>query len=450
MKKILVLIITFHSFILTKLILFPYPELFVYSFLVKNGLLPYKQIFDQHFPGILMLPTNVYDFGLSSPESARLFLIGLTVASHILLFLVAKMVLKNEKRAVLANVIYLVLQPLFDGHILWIDSFLVPVLLASIYFFLRFLDKKTIFSLATSGFLMGTVIFLKQAYFPLFLFLGIPVYLVRKSIKDVVVFLGVGVIPLLLLLVWIYEEGIIKEFFYWTFIFNIQVYGPMARKLPTVKQLIRLAIFFLPAIYVFVARFKKDFKILILGIFLFVSALPAFSRFEFVHLQPSLPFMILFIVLFLRETKNRLILPVSLLILLTTVVWLPVYYKGHLGSFVYFFDKDTVASAKKAQALTKPKDSIFVFGTQPVIYPLANRLPSGGVFTISVPWNMKAAEDKILQGLNTNPPKVVVRDSSATIDRSKVVEFAPSIESYINKNYLMIDKIGANEILIPR
>ncbi len=449
MKKYLPLIIALHSFILTKLTLFPYPELFVYPYLVKNGLLPYKQIFDQHFPGILMMPVNVYDWGLRTPESARLFLIGLVVVSHILLFLVAKKVLKNEKYAVLANIIYLVLQPLFDGHILWIDTFLVPVLLASVYFFLRFLDEKRIYLFALSGFLMGTAIFLKQASLPVFLFLGIPVYLARKSLKDLVVFAVFGIIPLTLLLFWVYGKGIRQEFFYWTVKFNFEVYSGMGRKLPALKELIRIIVYLLPAIYVIVARFRKDLKTLSLGLILFASIIPAISRFEFIHLAPALPFIILFILLF-SVSRAKFKVPILLLVALVTLVWIPVYYKGHIGSSVYFFDKDTVLSAKEVELLTKPGDSIFVFGTQPVIYPLANRLPSGRVFSISVPWNMKVAEEKILDGLKSNPPKVVVRDSSATIDGAKVIEFASEIESYINRNYLVIDKIGANEILIPK
>jgi hypothetical protein len=453
MKKIyalLAIIVAFHSFILTKLIFFPYPELFVYPFLAENGLLPYSQIFDQHFPSFLMLPVNISDFGLTTPSSARVFLIILVGLSQVLLFLVARRFLKKEKYALLVNICYLVLQPLFEGYIFWIDTFLVPVLLFSAYFLLKFFDEKKIIFLVLSGLALGGGVFLKQSVLPVFLLVGLSVYLARESIKDLAVFLGIGAIPTVLLLLWVYQKAIFPEFFYWTVRFNFEVYGQMARKFPTPSQLARLGVYLLPAIFLFVMKFRKDVKILTLSLFLFASILPVFSRFEFVHLQPALPFMVLFLVVFLLTTHTRIVVPVFLVILLATALWLPGFYRGHLGSSVYFFDPDTVASAKIVKSLTGPSDPIFVFGPQPVIYPLADRLPSGKVFTVTVPWNMYAAGDKILQSIKSDPPKIVLRDSAAEIDGKKVVDFANDLEDYITTNYVKTGQVGGNEILIQK
>ncbi len=60
---LLLFIILIHIFITFKLIFFPYPELFIYPYLTNHGLLPYKQILDQHFPGLMFLPINFNNLG---------------------------------------------------------------------------------------------------------------------------------------------------------------------------------------------------------------------------------------------------------------------------------------------------------------------------------------------------------------------------------------------------
>ena len=71
-KLILVLILITHVFILTKLVFFPYPELFIYPYLTNHGLKPYSQILDQHFPGLMFLPINFDNLGMNNEVSARI------------------------------------------------------------------------------------------------------------------------------------------------------------------------------------------------------------------------------------------------------------------------------------------------------------------------------------------------------------------------------------------
>src|SRR4030042_3449261 len=117
---ILIILIAVHLLLLSFLKFYPYPELFLYPFLAKNGLLPYKQIFDQHFPSVLMFPFNIYDLGLRSPESAKLFLYGTVALTQVVMFKIAKRLSGKVGIALLACFLYLVAQPLFEGYILWI------------------------------------------------------------------------------------------------------------------------------------------------------------------------------------------------------------------------------------------------------------------------------------------------------------------------------------------
>ena len=84
------LILLVHGLLLTKLIFFPYPELFIYPYLTNHGLLPYSQILDQHFPGLMFLPLNFDNLGMTSEVSARIWLISIVLITHILLFFCIK------------------------------------------------------------------------------------------------------------------------------------------------------------------------------------------------------------------------------------------------------------------------------------------------------------------------------------------------------------------------
>ena len=99
------LILFAHGFILTKLIFFPYPELFVYPYLTNQGLAPYSQILDQHFPGLMFLPLNFDNLGMNNEISARIWLISIVLVTHLLLFFIARSILKSGKSSSMTSLI---------------------------------------------------------------------------------------------------------------------------------------------------------------------------------------------------------------------------------------------------------------------------------------------------------------------------------------------------------
>lgn len=444
---ILISIIILHSLLLLKLSFFPYPELFVYPYLAENGFLPYKQIFDQHLPSVLMFPFNLYDLGLRSAFAGRMFLAGLVALSHLFLFLLAIRIFKSKKKAVLLNLFYFLVQPLFDGNVLWLDSFLVPILLASFYFCLRFLEERKARDLILTGFLLGISLFIKQVM--LLLFIGVVVYLLfkTKDLKKVFTFTLVALIPLFYTLIWVYKSRILSEFIFWTVTFNFEVYAKMGTKLPTISQLARALLFFIPAIYWLYLRSKRKETIL-LGIFMIFSLMAAISRFEFIHLQPSLPFALILTTEFLSQEKRMLKFLYIAILVLAIGLWSARFYVQNWGGLTYFFDDTTRRTAEKVASLSQKDERIFVVGTQPIIYYLAGRLPAGDVFSVNLPWNMKVAEDKILEGLLKDRPKVVVRDKAAEIDDIAVVDFTKEVNSFIDGQYSEVGRVGPNQIMI--
>lgn len=155
-------IVFLHGLLLKCLIFFPYPEIFVYPYLAKNGFLPYKNILDQHFPSLLMMSFNFRDLGITTPESARIYLIGSVILSHIFIYAISQFVIPNAKIRLIPNFMFLIFQPLFDGYTFWIDSFLAPILLASFYFLLRVFKKKDSSALFMAGLFLGLSVFLNR------------------------------------------------------------------------------------------------------------------------------------------------------------------------------------------------------------------------------------------------------------------------------------------------
>src|SRR3989339_1236932 len=82
------IILLIHALVITRLIYFPYPEFFIYPYLTNHGLKPYSQILDQHFPGLMFLPVNLNNLGMTTPETARLWSIAIVIIIQLMLFFI--------------------------------------------------------------------------------------------------------------------------------------------------------------------------------------------------------------------------------------------------------------------------------------------------------------------------------------------------------------------------
>ncbi len=445
-QKITILIALLHISLLSLIKFFPYPELFVYPYLAENGLLPYKQILDQHFPSLLMTPFNFYDLGLRTETSAKLFLLGSVLLTHLLIYLISKKLFKNTKFSFGPNIIYLFTQPLLEGNYLWLDTFLAPILLTAYYFCLRLVDSKKIIYPVLTGLSLGLAVYLKQVMFPLVFFTLFAVFWITRSKKRLFYLVLSSLIPFLLLMIWVYDNQIWNEFVYWTFTFNFEVYSKLGRQFSTLSQFGRFAILWSPA-FLWLVYFRKEKKYLLLLIFTVFSLLTAITRFEFVHLQPSLAFAVL--ALFgLFNSKLGLKYVFFTLITVLLIVWWPKFLRNNYQKSSSLFTRDILEVSYLVSLMTNEDEKIFVLGTQPLVYPLSNRLPSGNLFTVNVPWNISVSQDKIYKALAEDPPSVVIRDQTATIDERKVVDFSPKLNAYINDNYVLVETIGTNEVLV--
>ena len=438
-KFLLVAIILVHIFILTKLIYFPYPELFIYPYLTNHGLKPYTQIFDQHFPGLLFLPVNFDNLGMNTPEAARIWSIAIIITVHLMLFYIAAQIFGSRRKALIVNLLFLIWQPFFEGWVLWIDSFLPLILLPAFYF----LYKKKIF---LTGLLLGIGIIFKQAVIPLSFLVLIYFFWTSRNFKLVLRYLAGLFIPVGLMLTFLISIGVLADFWFWTVTFNLTTFAKFGRKAPFFSGLVRLAFVYSPILLLPLIKIRK--LAVLLMIFILGSLSGDFVRFDFVHFQPSLPFVLLATVAVFSKIWNFKLLRLGILGYIAVVLWWQsVFYKGHISDKVMFFDEQTYGIAQKIKDNTKPQEEIFILGPVPHLYQLSNTLPVGKIFVFQFPWFLMETEGKFMAALENDPPKLIVRDKSVIIEGIPITKFAPKLNQFVDKNYKVFDNIGVTEFL---
>ncbi|MCX7928129.1 MAG: hypothetical protein N2558_00400 [Patescibacteria group bacterium] len=435
-----------HAFLLLNLNFFPYPEIFIYTYLTKIGLLPYVQIMDQHFPGLFFFPVNFATIGFDTVEDYRFLQILLVFFNHVLIYLIGKKIFVSVKKVFFVNLLYLIWQPFFEGYVLWIDSFVVPLFLLS---FLLLVNARNKIFYFLAGLVLGIAIVFKQVVAPLVILIWLYLLKTSNEKKDVFWFSLGAFLPGFLMCLYFIHIEVWQDFWYWTVIFNLTVFAELGRKYPSPGEFIKSLMifgfaFFAPFVLCF--RNKLGKEIFLVFVFMIGSLFFAYARFDYVHLQPALPFALMLLVytfnLILVKKIIFVYLAISLIVVFSSLRFV-------FGNKVYFFTDHEMTLSKSVRKYALPNEPIFAMATTPHIYYLTNTRPAGNVFVFHFDWFMRIAEDKILDGIKTENPKVILRDSSAEVSGRNLVEYMPRIQEYINSRYTVVDKIGAVDILVP-
>lgn len=442
-----IVVVALHVFVLLKSTFFPYPELFIYPYLTNIGLTPYAQILDQHFPGFMFFPLNIASIGFNTPFGFRILQIGVIIGVQTLIFESAKKTFKSTKTAFLTSLLFLIVHPFFEGNVLWIDSFMPFVLLPSFYLLSQKLDNRRSFLV---GMFMGLAVLLKQVAVPLAVLVAIYMFLYRKKQKTFSAFFLGATLPALALLLFVIKNNIFEDFLFWAGTFNLTTYAEMGRKYATFRQLLAAGVVYMPAILISLQGLRSKKRHLpLLSIFFLTSLLYAYARFDYVHLQPSLPFAILLLASF-WSTLPKKIASILFIIYLIPVIWVSSkYYINNIGDGVRFFGDTEYKVAEKILTYSEKGDSIFMFGTLPHMYQMTSTRPPNDIFVFQFPWFMVEAEERVLFGIKSDPPKVVVQERTSSIDGESLYSYMKNIDEYISQNYEKIDQVGDLEILIP-
>ncbi|MEK7111703.1 MAG: glycosyltransferase family 39 protein, partial [Patescibacteria group bacterium] len=194
---------------------------------------------------------------MNDATDARLVLLSIVLFIHLFIFLIARKFFGSERKALLANLVYLIWQPFFEGWVLWIDSFLPLFLLPAFYFLFRGIKKESNEDLALAGLFLGISLVFKQIILPLIGLTSLFLLVKTKSFRKLFWFI-LGVLPVpLLMLVYFWSKGILGDFWYWTVTYNLTTFAKYGRKAAFFSGIVRVAAVFGFALF---GAFSKKLK----------------------------------------------------------------------------------------------------------------------------------------------------------------------------------------------
>lgn len=430
-------IILIHILVLWTLEFFLYPELIIYPYLVVSGFLPYKNILDQHFPGLMFLPINFYSLGFDNPLAFKLLLVTIVAVQALLIYKIAQKI-GNKYIAKLSVLAYLIWQPFFEGNQLWLDIFLPLFTLPAFWFFLN--NKWFL-----TGLFLGLGIVFKQTQVPLVAFVGLLI-VIKFRFQALFRFSLGALIPSMLMLVYLGKIGVISDFWYWTVQFNLSDFAADGSLAPRIVDWVRLSFPILVLIVSWKILPSKYQPILIITWMIF-TIVGGIARYGLLHLQPSVPyFCIIFglVVYELAKQKRKLWLGG---VVALTVLWMGYFYSRQRNFFqTKFYDSQTNTIVASIQQRTQPGDKIFLLGVHPHIYELTKTLPPNKTFIFQFPWFFKVAGDRVLSSLQDDPPKLIVYDNASSIDGQYLRDYGAFLLNYVRANYSLTLQIGEIEI----
>lgn len=433
---------------------------------MRQGYLPYEQLFDIHEP---LLPLLISFFAVPSIDGlflARIFLVVLVTLATLLTFWAGKR--QAGWLGGLATVAFFVWWSVpFGLPKLWHESLLTSLYVLLFMVFPSSTARRSIPRLVILGLLGGVAMLTKQhAVFGVGAMLGWQAVTYRRARRPWSLMLGdvglVAAFALLPLIVYgiyyILIGGAVENWIYWTVTYNLTSnFVSMAGLLPTSEQILGIlpAYLLVPAAILYAVQLRRKgdtnwerFAWALL--LLVVSSLTAFPRFEFFHLSPSLPLLAwlsaitLVQGLHINRTQDRSsianvpwVAGITLAVIALPVYRMAVNYQTALGLDAprkIWEYSDLVPLTAEIRQHIGPTDCVYIFpddeATSNLYYLLS--CPPPKFWILDYPWDMtELIQKRILSTLETSPPAWIIYP----MGRSSIETFAPEIVSYIQANY---------------
>jgi hypothetical protein len=418
-----------------------YPELVVYPYLTASGLLPYREILDQHFPGLLFLPVNFHTLGIRDAASFHVLLVMVAALQSVLTYVVARRLASNTV-ALVAAAAYALLQPVFEGDQLWLDVFLPLFTLPAL---LLLLDARWILA----GLLLGLGVVFKQTLVPLVAFAGLVV-LYEAGWRNVLRFAAGALLPATLLLLYLHRVGVLADFWFWTVTFNLSTYARGGTLAPRLGDVVRIALpiaLLLPATVLAPARWRPRLIVL----WACSTVVGGLGRFGLIHLQPAVPYLAILVAMLLMELSRRRATVALVAVLLLTTVWLGEFY----GRRARWGDDPTQTERRASlesliRERARPSDEIFLLGVTSELYAATGTLPPGRVFVFPFPWFLDVAGDRVLAALRGSTSRLALIDPEGGIDGRRLQDYARPLIDEVRTHGVLRSRIGSIEVYEPR
>lgn len=434
------------------------PRVILQPWLLKRGFVMYEDIVDLHsplMPLIIATLTPLIPDGLSL---ARLILVALLSLSTLLTFVVGWRTI-GWLGGFGAACFFVVWSPTFGFAKLWHESFLVPLFLLLFLFYDPSAARRSTQSCLFLGFLGGVAILVKQqaavVLAAFVLWHAFTTWYLHRSGSNLLRELGLmGLAAMVSGSVYVVcqyaQAGSLGSLLYWTITYPVTSdYGSLAAQPPTITQIgvVASSCLLLPAALCCAVDSKRkgDKAWLHLGLgltLLAASSVAAYPRFDFFHLQVTLPWLALISALtfayVLRSDISGRFFAIGIAVALSAY-WLitagPAYRPVAAPAQQYIWEySDLVPVAQRIRQYIGPTDCIYIFPddevTANLYYLLRCSPPRFWIF--HYPWYMfDWVRNRIISTLDTDPPEWIVFSPG----RWDAENRAPEIMKYLEDHY---------------
>lgn len=439
----------------------------------KEGLLPYRDIFDQKPPIIFFI---FYISELINPGGVwgpRILSFIATFISAVIVYLIGKKQFGEKVGIVSMWFFYILLNfPAFYPFSANTEVFMLPPLLGAtcLYFYNKENPKQSVIFLF--GLLSSLAMFTKPTCLPVIVYIvllwsyrffkqGVQLRYLLKTLSTL--FLGI-LLPTSIILFSLYSKGIFNEFIEIVFTYNLDYAHTHydAGLTYFLYRILLFSVFWFPISILYFHFFikNKNYKLLFLG-FIVSSLLLVYRStmpHHYIQLVPFLALVAAMSYVTLHEqinnqTHKAVFNIVFILIPLGVNIGFYILRPITINSIAYTPDNlffESVTISKYIKSMTNPTDKILVIGNEPEIYYYSNRNSASKLiytYPLTIPTKYKGYYENLFIGdLIQNKPKIVVycknNDSRIPISTSK------KIDEYLNQKYNLLGVLenGSDEL----
>ncbi len=428
---------------------------------IRRGLTLYSQIHDNKPPTLYYL-ASIYPtmFGFR-------FLLFLTMIPSIILFYKLSLLFVKEKFAKFSTFIFVILTsiPLFEGNISNAENFMLLPTIAAFLIFLKF--KKNKLKLFLSGFLLGLAFTIKIPVFIEFGFLFVWLFLdnlknLKKNFFKIFAKLfifGIGfLLPIILWGLYFALDNTFPQFLNSALLQNFSYLSSWATGTHTASAssgglITRLIILIISWVIFYFLLLKKKLSSLHTFLLCWLAATifgALLSTRPYPHylIQLLPPLCIAFFYFQKKTIFHNLVNIISLLLVLAIILNYKFYYYSTFkyyknfysflpqASYYTYFSPNTLLYKNISDYINKntnPNDYIFVWGDEPYIYAMTNRLPPGR-YTVAYHIVDFNGYDETIESIKSNTPKFIVYFPMNNRPFSK-------LDDILNRYYFLDQKI---------
>lgn len=443
-----------------------WPEMVVYPYLLNHGFLLYRDIISPYPPLLLYKLSFFANIVGYQPLPYQLLTWAIILTVDILIFKLAKSATAKTSSAVLATVFFIILSIPLGVNGLWFDLIQTPLILISVFYFGRFLDKKSDYkSLIISALTLSIAFFIKQqALWLVFWFLANMLFYSRRNLKKREVFLRKIDKPVFILIAPLaagiliealifLPQNLLNDFVFWTITLPFFKASSMPGYvlLPTARQILTLAGIFLIFTPVILKRNSTQMFYLLTAAILILFAYP---RFDYFHLIPALSVLALTAALSFDDFKRSELIPLT--VSLTALIFLCAvtgrFMQRNWTKEVRFFEKDVYETANVLSKVNPKGKPVFLQNVSGQILPLSRTLPTKP-WADSFPWYLEipAVQTNIIAGILNEKPDFVIYKPYRGEGTYELASYRPQkIADFLDGSYTQFGKIPGGLILKTR